>query len=319
MLGLILLNGKTGGKRPSRKGTRMSTEVKESELIDVLNQEEVNKRHAPKKRRPPRQPLSAFSKTAVVILLVMTSFMIFLGLGVRQPLVLIIAGIELLIVTLIVSGIRWAPVLSSILGGLTLLVFTSATGYPIHHLTHPKDAFGYGVQTTFSFVIFILMLVVFWSAVMLILTGISAVIHNYVQRERRQTPRWFYTALAAALGVFFGAFILGALAQPTPGVASANSNTVHLYPGNFSQTSTSIAKGSKLTLIDDGTYHHNISTGRWINGQPAIASQPGEPTVLNKDISTANATLVIGPFNTAGTYYLMCSVHHNMMLTVTVQ
>ena len=94
---------------------------------------------------------------------------------------------------------------------------------------------------------------------------------------------------------------------------------MHLLIGSFSQPSITLSKGAKLTLIDDGAYHHNISDGTWANDQPVFTTQSGQPVVQNQDINAAGATLSIGPFNTAGTYHLLCSLHHGMTLTVIVQ
>lgn len=266
------------------------------------------------------QPLSVFSKTSVVVLLIHTAFLIGLALFVKQPIVLIVAGVELLIAALITIGMRWTPILGCVLGGLFLLVFTNAAGYPIHHLTHPKDAFGFGVSPGLSFIIFTVMVTLFWSPTMMIVTGIAAIIQNYFQHERR-TPRWFTSALTGAICILFGAILLGALQQPEPVIATTSNGppTVQLLTGSFSQSSITIAKGSKLTLIDSGAYHHNISDGSWINGQPTFARQSGEPFVKNRDINAVGATIVTGPFTIAGTYHLFCSIHSGMMLTIIVQ
>jgi plastocyanin len=281
----------------------------------------VDYRVPTRKPRPRRQPLSPFSKTSIAALFVLATLMTALGIFVHQPTVLILAGVELLIIVLITAGIRWAPILGSILGSIVLYVFVFLADYPLAHLSHPKDVYGPGVLPWLSFTVFTAMLLIFWSTAMLIVTGIPAVIQNYFQRERRK-PRWFNVALATAIGIFLGAVILGALQQPVAQAAATSSNgtpTVHLYTGSFSQSSITISKGEKLTLVDDGAYHHNISDGTWVNGQPMIAVQPGEPVVKNHNINGAGATLVIGPFNTAGTFHLMCSLHHGMMLTVIVK
>ena len=43
------------------------------------------------------------------------------------------------------------------------------------------------------------------------------------------------------------------------------------------------------------------------------------PTVNNLTFNSAGQSMTVGPFNTAGTYHLYCSVHVNMNLTVIVQ
>ncbi|HLZ58599.1 MAG TPA: plastocyanin/azurin family copper-binding protein [Ktedonosporobacter sp.] len=264
--------------------------------------------------------LSVFSKVSTVILLVFATLLATLGLLVHQPVVLIVAGVELLIVALITAGIRWAPLMGSVIGSLVLYIFLFATGYPIHHLTHPKDAFGYGVTPVLSFLMFTLMLILFWCGAMLVVTGIAAVMQNYFQRERR-TPRWFRTALIGALCLWFGAFLLGAISQPEPAVAANPSGapTVHLQAGSFGQSSITLSKGATLTLVDDGPFTHNISNGTWVNGQPQAESQSGAPTVNHLVMDTAGKSTSIGPFAIAGTYHLYCSLHPGMTLTIIVQ
>ena len=106
--------------------------------------------HVPKKRRSTPRPLSVFSKTFLVVLLTHAGILTALGLLVQQPVVLILAGIEASVASLTLFGLRWVPILGSILGFLMLLVFLTATPLPIHHLSHPKDAFGYGTGQTLN-------------------------------------------------------------------------------------------------------------------------------------------------------------------------
>ncbi len=88
---------------------------------------------------------------------------------------------------------------------------------------------------------------------------------------------------------------------------------------NFTQPSITISKGSSLTLVDDVAVTHIISNGSWVNGTAKPAKEPGAPTVSNLQFTTAGQSQTIGPFSTAGTYHLYCSVHVNMNLTVIVQ
>lgn len=305
----------------------MSKSIKERELntrVDEAQQASVTTKSnlmVAQKRHSSHQPLSIFSRTAIPILLIHAAFWIGLALFVKQPIVLIVAGVELIIASLIATGIRWTPLIASVFSMLILTVLSFAAGYPIHHLTHPKDAFGTGVAPALSFIMFAVMLTLFWCPAMLLVTGIAAAMQNYFQRERRM-PSWFRAALTGAICLWFGALLLGALQQPDPVIASSASNgqpTVHLLAGSFSQSSITLSKGAKLTLIDDGAYHHNISNGSWVSGQPTFDNQAGEPLVQNKDINAAGASIVIGPFTTAGTYHLFCSIHQGMTLTIIVQ
>lgn len=70
-------------------------------------------------------------------------------------------------------------------------------------------------------------------------------------------------------------------------------------------------------LIDDGQFTHIILNGTWANGAPKPATEPGAPTVSNVQVN--GNTVEIGPFTTAGTFNIYCSIHQNMNLTITVK
>jgi len=128
-----------------------------------------------------------------------------------------------------------------------------------------------------------------------------------------------------------GSILLVACARPgTPeasagtGPASSGSSssgggepTVHMGPANFVESSVDVPKGSKLMLIDDGAYLHILSNGSWVNGSARPAKEPGAPTVNNLQVNGNNVE--IGPFATAGTYHIYCSIHVNMNLMITVK
>ncbi len=103
------------------------------------------------------------------------------------------------------------------------------------------------------------------------------------------------------------------------GGSGGGSTDVHMGNTTFVQSSVTISKGSSLNLIDDVAVTHIIGNGSWVNGAPVPASEPGAPTVNNLQFTSAGQSQMIGPFNTAGTYHLYCSVHQNMNLTVIVQ
>jgi plastocyanin len=94
---------------------------------------------------------------------------------------------------------------------------------------------------------------------------------------------------------------------------------VHMGETTFLQPSVTISKGSSLNLIDDVPVLHIIGNGSWVSNVAKSAIEPGAPTVNNVQISSAGQSIAVGPFNTAGTYHLYCSVHLNMNLTVIVQ
>ena len=138
--------------------------------------------------------------------------------------------------------------------------------------------------------------------------------------------------MLAALAL--GSILLVACARPgTPGAsvstgpgsaATAGSSssggvepTVHMGVSNFVDSSVDVPKGSKLMLIDDGAYVHILSNGSWVNSTPRPAKEPGAPTVNNLQINGNNVE--IGPFATAGTFHIYCSIHPNMNLTIVVK
>ena len=100
------------------------------------------------------------------------------------------------------------------------------------------------------------------------------------------------------------------------GVSGCASGTVHMDSSNFVQKCVNISKGSKVTLVDDVQVLHIITNGMWVNGSPQLATQPGAPTINN--VSIAGGSAEIGPFNTAGKFNVLCTVHVGMNLIVNV-
>ena len=94
------------------------------------------------------------------------------------------------------------------------------------------------------------------------------------------------------------------------------SGTVHMSSSNFKQPCVNISKGSKVTLVDDVQVLHIITNGQWVNSNPQLSVQPGAPTINNVTISGGSAE--IGPFNTAGKFNVLCTVHVGMNLVVNV-
>lgn len=94
------------------------------------------------------------------------------------------------------------------------------------------------------------------------------------------------------------------------------SGTVHMDASNFVQKCVNISKGSKVTLVDDVQVLHIITNGQWVSGSPQLSVQPGAPTIPNVNISGGSAD--IGPFNTAGKFNVLCTVHVDMNLVVNV-
>ncbi len=92
--------------------------------------------------------------------------------------------------------------------------------------------------------------------------------------------------------------------------------TVHMDASNFVQKCVNVKKGSKVTLVDDVQVLHIITNGQWVSGTPQLTVEPGAPTIPNVNITGGSAD--IGPFNTAGKFNVLCTVHVDMNLVVNV-
>jgi plastocyanin len=98
---------------------------------------------------------------------------------------------------------------------------------------------------------------------------------------------------------------------------SASLPTVHMGGSTFIQTSITIHKGDSLNLVDDAPSTHIIVNGSWDGTTQKPHVENGAP-VVNKTY-TGNDSGAVGPFTTAGTFHLYCTIHPGMNLTVTVQ
>ncbi|HEY6542997.1 MAG TPA: hypothetical protein VIZ18_18790 [Ktedonobacteraceae bacterium] len=92
--------------------------------------------------------------------------------------------------------------------------------------------------------------------------------------------------------------------------------TVHMGAANFLQPSIKISKGQSIDFIDDVAVEHIIKNGTWNGNTPVTTSEPGAPSV--NATFNGNDTNTIGPFNTSGSFKLLCTIHPGMNLTVTV-
>jgi plastocyanin len=131
-----------------------------------------------------------------------------------------------------------------------------------------------------------------------------------------------------------GSILLAACARPGTPEANAGGSTptastgggsggcagttVHMSANNFVQNCANIPKGSKLTLVDDVQVLHIITNGSWdSSGNQVTTKEPGAPAISNVNISSGQTD--IGPFTTAGTYHILCTVHPGMNLIVNVK
>jgi plastocyanin len=99
--------------------------------------------------------------------------------------------------------------------------------------------------------------------------------------------------------------------------AVAAGPTVHMGGASFLQSSVTVKKGDSVNLVDDSTSPHIIVNGSWVGSQQKPAQEPGAPTV--KLQFNGNDSAPMGPFNTAGTFHVYCTIHQGMNLEVIVQ
>ncbi len=261
------------------------------------------------------QPLATLGKlTAAALLGAALAFatlalMILLATGtIVQPLVFV--GVALLIVAgIVATGIRWTPLLGALAGLGTMVGGVFTQQYFVYHLMHPAEGGP-----------FLLCLLICAFALVAIWAGIGATVQNYRARARI-APRWLPASLTALGGFVLGAMLVSLLVQAPP-VTTVTAQTsgeaaVHMGVSTFVQSSIVISKGSKLKLIDDGAFTHILSNGQWENNTPHPATEAGAPSVQNVQVN--GNTVEIGPFNTAGTFHLYCTIHPGMNLTVIVQ
>ena len=121
-----------------------------------------------------------------------------------------------------------------------------------------------------------------------------------------------------ALLAFCSVATLLLIACSSTSSGSTSGNQVHMNDTDFVQSSITIKKGERVTLVADTFVPHTIANGTWENGTPQPAKEPGAPVVDNVSIG-GNNSASIGPFTTAGSFKLYCTVHAGMNLTVIVQ
>ena len=103
-------------------------------------------------------------------------------------------------------------------------------------------------------------------------------------------------------------------AQPSP---SAQLNHISMDASQFLPNTITIQKGNPITLTDEATSLHVLANGTWqSNGIPKYAREAGAPKVEMQ--FQQHESRSIGPFPTAGTFHLYCTVHPGMNLTIIV-
>jgi hypothetical protein len=101
------------------------------------------------------------------------------------------------------------------------------------------------------------------------------------------------------------------------GGSNCANGTVQSGASTFQQTCVNVAKGKSLKVVPAVVSLHILTNGSWVNGNQKLAKEPGAPSLNNVNLSSN--PIEIGPFNTAGTFHILCTVHPGMNLTVNVK
>lgn len=259
-----------------------------------------------------RQPLSAFGTITMAALIggALSSGVLALTIGYPDNLaLLIVTACQVFAAGLVATRIHWMPSLAILLSGI-LLYEVANEPFVSYHLANPKAG---------GFLPFVLDILIIACAFVTLGASIGATVQNYRQGERH-APRWLSSALTGITGVVIGAILIAAIGQPSVPTGTTYTNgvlTVQMSADNFSQPSVTIPKGSKLLLVDDMAVLHILSNGSWENGAPRSMKEPSAPTIENVQVN--GKSVEIGPFTTAGTYHIYCTVHPGMNLTIVVQ
>ncbi len=120
----------------------------------------------------------------------------------------------------------------------------------------------------------------------------------------------------------FVLLLMGITACGSPGPTSQTNRStgiveVHTSSQTFVSSSVTIEKGQSLILVNDSAVLHPIENGTWENGTARPLQETGAPSV--KVQLSGQDRQTIGPFTSAGTYQLFCTIHPGMNLTVVVQ
>lgn len=226
------------------------------------------------------------------------------------PPVLIATIVYAVCAVLVATGWRWAMLFPLVLCTLGILG-DFGSGFPQYTLTHPSA----------DYVPFVLFVIEYPLLIMVI--GAAAVkLAQTLRRETPHAPQWMKPALGAIGGLMLGALLIGVIAQPSSASGASTgqkgTQTVHLTPSSFAPDIIALHKGDTLTIVDDAPVPHTITNGTWsADNNPVPGVEPGAPIIKNVDLN--NNTRTVGPFTTAGTYHIYCTLHPGMALTIVVQ
>ncbi len=266
------------------------------------------------------RPLSTLSKSTIAALIGVAALGILMWLSVKDlPFFIVMGAIMVICAALIFTRIRWVPFLSSAICLCFLYFMLVPSPFAINHIAHPKDT---DTGIWFSYEVFVIVLSFIWFMATGAWMGISTGMQNYLRPGQTAMPRWFASLLAGTIGLLLGAILIAAIIQPGSAVATIDGSgdgIVHMSATNFDQTIMVVSKGKSLKLVNDGNYTHIIANGSWSKGQAVVRHKINQPVVNDMEVVGPGKSLIIGPFTTAGTYYLFCTVHPGMNLTIVVR
>ncbi|HEX8983337.1 MAG TPA: hypothetical protein VF792_11235 [Ktedonobacterales bacterium] len=231
------------------------------------------------------------------------------GRLIPPPMIMAVAA--LIAAAVLATPWRWGVSIAFIVSLITSAVDLAPGQFPLYTLLHPGG-------TTFTVILL---------ETLCALLGLVASAVKLTQVARRETPHsttLSTASLTLVAGIALGAFLIGTFGQSsgTSGnAASVTSGTevVHLTSDKFAPNIIALHTGETLTVIDDVPVPHILVNGSWSASNPnqaQPATEAGAPVINNVELN--NNTKVVGPFATAGTYHIYCSVHPGMNLTVIV-
>ncbi len=226
----------------------------------------------------------------------------------------------LLAAGLVATRWRWTPAVGAALVLTTSTIFF-LTPLVQYHLTHPgynPAAFIAGVLSQAC-------------ALIAVVAGLSATLQNErtsppglsARASVRPASSWLRPLLTALSGVVVGMSLVALIVAANPQASGASSTTtgeptVHMGSVTFVQNVVLVPKGSKLLIVNDTNVEHILQNGSWTSsGTVVTPAEPGAPVLHNVD--SKGGSLEIGPFNTAGTFHIYCTIHRGMNLTIVVQ
>jgi hypothetical protein len=111
-------------------------------------------------------------------------------------------------------------------------------------------------------------------------------------------------------GLLIGLLVPAVIASPKKAPAGA----IGMIGDDFAQSVVMVHRGARLTLVNDSHVVHVIGPGR---NTAIISPERGVP-MTGFHLMQTNDVFTTGRWMTIGTFYLTCSVHPGMTLTVVV-